>query len=93
MQSLLKRRPSNTMAIAFLALFLAVSGTATAAKLIRGKQIARNAISGKHVKNRSLSPADFNGSVAGAPGAQGPQGAKGAKGATGAKGEPGDGRP
>ena len=77
------------MAVAFLALFLAVSGTATAAKLITGKNIARSTITGKHVKDHSLSSADFRGSVAGAPGPQGPQGPAGPKGATGAKGERG----
>src|SRR3954453_9730724 len=65
LQSILKRRPSSTMAVAFLALFLAVTGTATAAKLITGKQIARNAITGKHVRDHSLSARDFSGSVAG----------------------------
>src|SRR5215210_9208584 len=78
LQSILKRRPSSTMAVAFLALFLAVSGTATAAKLITGKDIARSTITGKHVRDHSLSAADFNGSVAGASGPQGPEGERGA---------------
>jgi hypothetical protein len=89
MKSRFIRRPSHSMAVAVLALFVALSGTATAAKLITGRQIAPNAITGKHVKDRSLSPSDFNGSLQGPAGPQGPAGAKGATGATGAKGDDG----
>ena len=59
------------MAVAFIALFLALTGTATAAKLITGKNIARSTITGKHVKDRSLSAADFSGALAGAAGPRG----------------------
>jgi hypothetical protein len=93
MQSRFIARPSKSMVVALLALFLALSGTATAAKLITGKQIARNAITGKHVKNGSLGPADFNGSVAGPAGPQGPKGdtgPQGPKGDTGPQGPRGE---
>jgi hypothetical protein len=89
LQSILKRRPSNPMVIAFIALFLAVSGTATAAKLITGRDIARNTITGKHVKDYSLSARDICGSVKGTAGPAGPAGPEGQRGATGAKGERG----
>ena len=68
------------MAVAFLALFLAVSGTATAAKLITGKNIARSTITGKHVKDYSLSARDFRGSLAG-PVGRGPRVPQGQRGA------------
>jgi Collagen triple helix repeat (20 copies) len=86
LKSIHKRRPSTAMAVAFVALFLAVSGTATAAHLITGRQIARNAITGKHVRDHSLSARDFSGSVAGP---AGPAGLNGPRGFTGAKGERG----
>src|SRR5689334_19722741 len=90
LQSILKRRPSSPMVVAFFALFLAVSGTATAAKLITGNQIARNAITGKHVKNHSLTAADFRGAVGGAAGPAGPEGPRGLTGAKGERGPQGD---
>ena len=90
MQSILKRRPSSPMVVAFLALFLAVSGTATAAKLITGKNIARSTITGKHVKDRSLSARDFRGAIASRPGPAGPEGQRGLNGAKGERGPQGD---
>jgi len=82
-------RPS--VGIAMIAV-LALAGTATAAKLITGKQVKDSSLTGKDVKNRSLTAADFKGSVAGAQGVAGPAGPRGAagpQGAAGAKGETG----
>jgi hypothetical protein len=91
-----RRRVRPSTVIATVALFAAVSGTATAAKLITGKDIARNAITSKHVKNRSLTAADFNGSIigpAGPPGERGLTGPRGPVGATGDQGPKGDAGP
>ncbi len=63
---MLKRipRPSVSAALAVLALFVALGGTATAAKLITGKQIKNGSLTGADVRNRSLSGADLrNGTV------------------------------
>jgi hypothetical protein len=83
-------RPSRSMIVAAVALFVALSGTATAAKLVTGNQIARNAITGKHVRDHSLTAADFNGALGGPAGPQGPAGPKGATGAKGDQGPKGD---
>ena len=80
------RRPSPSIIIACIALFAATAGTATAARLISGKQIRNNSITGTDVKNKSLSPSDFRGSVAGERGPAGPAGAAGAPGAPGLAG-------
>lgn len=66
--------------VAFVALFAALAGGATAAGLISGKQVKDNSLTGKDVKNRSLTPLDFRGSVRGAEGRTGPQGAVGPRG-------------
>jgi len=76
-------RPS--VGIAMIAV-LALAGTATAAKLITGKQVKNSSLTGKDVKNRSLTAADFKGSVRGAAGPAGPAGAKGDPGAQGPRG-------
>ncbi len=84
-------KPAN--AIAFLALCLALGGTAVAAGLITGAKIKnssltgadirKSSLTGSDVKNKSLTKADFKGSIQGP---QGPQGAQGATGPTGAAG-------
>jgi hypothetical protein len=66
-----KRRPSPAMAVAFVALLAALSGTAVALpgkntvdkndirkNAVRGKNIVKNAVTGKKVKNSSLAGAD-----------------------------------
>src|SRR5919112_3597058 len=66
-----KRRPSPAMAVAFVALLAALSGTAIALpgkntidkndlrkNAVRGKNIVKNAVTGKKVKNSSLTGAD-----------------------------------
>src|SRR4051794_9321112 len=68
---LASRRPSPAMAIAFIALLAALSGTAVALPgknsvdsgdikngQVKGKDIAKNAVTGKKVKNSSLTGAD-----------------------------------
>lgn len=95
-------RPS-TLIVAVLALVLALGGTATAAKLITGKQIKNSSLTGVDVKNSALTGADVkNGTIgtadlsaaakkatAGAAGPAGPAGPKGDTGTPGAKGDKG----
>ena len=86
------------MIVALVAFSVALSSSAGAnpvtgvASLVKGSQIAKNAITTKHVKNGSLLAGDFkagqlprgaNGAN-GAPGPQGPQGPQGPAGAPGA---------
>jgi hypothetical protein len=80
-------------AVAFLALFLVLGGSATAAiKLIDGKNIKKGTVTSKQVKDRSLLAKDFKAGQLprGATGAQGPAGMNGAQGIAGATG-PGGG--
>jgi len=86
------RRPTPALVVAFVALSVALSSSAGAnpvtgvASLIKGSQIAKNAITTKQVKNKSLLAKDFKSGQlprgpAGAPGAQGAQGPPGPAGA------------
>jgi collagen triple helix repeat protein len=92
----------HTTAVAYLALFAALGGSAYAAVTVTGKQIKDGTITGKDVKNRSLGTGKLSasalGSLAGERGPAGPQGPAGPKGdpgkqgpsgATGATGEQG----
>ena len=54
MSKIMKRRPSPALVVAIVALFVAFSGTATAALVMTGKDIKNGTITGKDVKNRSL---------------------------------------
>ncbi|WP_210493532.1 hypothetical protein [Patulibacter sp. SYSU D01012] len=89
------RLPSPSMGVALLALFVASGGTAAAASgLITGRDIAPSTITGRNVRNHSLTAADLaRGTVRrGAPGpagATGPQGAAGPQGPAGPTGAPG----
>jgi hypothetical protein len=93
-------RPGGSLLLAVLALVLALGGTATAAKLITGKQIKNSSLTGADVKNSSLTGADVKNASIGpsdltadarvAASGKGDPGAPGAPGATGAKGEKGD---
>ncbi len=75
-------RPSPAMAVAFVALFVAGAGSATAARLITGKQIKNNTITSTDVRNGSLLRRDFKSGqllrgsqgLAGAPGRAGRDG-------------------
>jgi hypothetical protein len=77
--------------VAYLALFLALAGTSYAAAKITGKQIKDSSITSADVKNRSLLAKDFKAGQlpAGARGQQGAQGLPGQNGADGAPGAPG----
>jgi hypothetical protein len=88
--------------LAVIALCVALSGSATAALMITGKQIKNNSVAATDVKNgsltgmdvrdKSLTANDFSGSVQGpqgpqgSPGPLGPAGPRGPKGDTGAAG-------
>jgi len=54
MSKIMKRRPSPAIVVAIVALFVAFSGTATAALVTTGKDIKNGTITGKDVKNRTL---------------------------------------
>jgi hypothetical protein len=95
-----KFRPSPAMIVALVALMAGLGGSAIASSLITGKQIARNAITSKHVKDGSLTLADLSPSVRGAfshgkptpgsqQGSQGPAGPQGPRGAQGTSGKDG----
>jgi hypothetical protein len=97
------RMPSPAMIVAFVALFVASTGSAVAGALITGAQVKNNSLTGldiqtgtitsADVKNGTLRPVDFKGPLpAGAQGPQGqpgPQGQSGPQGPPGAQGEPG----
>ena len=78
-------RPSPAMMVAFVALFVAGAGSATAAKLITGKQIKNSSITSKDVRNGSLLRKDFRS-------AQLPRGPQGLPGIAGRAGRDGFGQ-
>jgi hypothetical protein len=97
-----RNRPSPSMVIAVIALIAGLSGSAIAkpvANLIGGKQIKKNAVTSRHVKNGSLRMSDLNAGVRntlrshsssdGQRGPQGPKGSKGDRGPRGLQGPPG----
>lgn len=86
-----KKRPRLSTIIACLALFIALGGTATAAKqVINGKSIKKGTITAKQIKNKSITKAKLKpATVKALKGNQGPQGLKGDTGATGAAGKDG----
>ena len=75
-------RPSPSMVVAFVALFIAGAGTATAARLITGKQIKNSSITSTDVRNGSLLRRDFRSGQL----PRGPQGLPGASGRAGRDG-------
>ena len=78
-------RPSPSMVVAFVALFIAGAGSATAARLITGKQIKNSSITSRDVRNGSLLRRDFRrGQLP--RGLHGPQGLPGASGRAGRDG-------
>ena len=88
------RLPSPALVLSALALVIASAGTAMAAKEkhypeFNSIDIIDNSLTGVDVKNKSLSPADFAGSVKGPRGPRGPQGAPGLPGSTGPQGPQG----
>jgi hypothetical protein len=107
MRSILKRLfRRHTTAVAYVALFAALGGSAYAAVTVTGKNIKDGTVTGRDVKNRSLGTNKLStkavGSLTGQPGPAGPQGPKGdpgkqgpagPTGATGPKGETGPAGP
>ena len=91
MRSILRRLfRRHTTAVAYVALFAALGGSAYAAVTVTGKQIKDGTITGKDVKNRSLGAGKLSasalGSLAGERGPAGPQGDRGPKGDPGKQG-------
>jgi hypothetical protein len=78
------RLPSPSLIVALLALVMACAGTATAASLISGKEIKKNTVTSKQIKNRTLRMKDLHGSATKAlKGRKGDQGDPGAPGPVG----------
>jgi hypothetical protein len=92
MRSTLRRiARRHTTAVAYLALFAALGGSAYAAVTVTGKQIKDGTVTGKDVKNRSLGASKLSSSALGSlAGERGPAGAQGERGAKGDKGDKGD---
>ncbi len=88
MKHLSRYRPSPGVVVAVAAVVLACAGSATAAKVITGKQIKNSSITSADIKNNSLVEGDFKSGELPA-GARGPQGAQGAQGAPGLRGPQG----
>jgi hypothetical protein len=89
---MLKRHLTSAHLIALVALFVALTSTATAAFVVTGKTIKDNTVTGKDVRNGTLSAKDFKKGTsfsAASSSAPGPAGAQGAQGAQGRQGAPG----
>jgi len=94
-----ERRPWSTLSIAIagLALFIALSGTAVAATgVIKSKDIAKGAVTSKAIADGAVMPWDLNRSTrmwvqatTGDPGAKGDAGSTGSTGPAGARGDVG----
>ena len=107
MRSILRRLlRRHTTAVAYLALFAALGGSAYAAVTVTGNNIKDGTVTGRDVKNRSLGTNKLSAGALssltgqrGPAGAQGPRGERGAQGpvgpigATGPKGETGPAGP
>jgi hypothetical protein len=94
MRSILKRLfRRHTTAVAYLALFAALGGSAYAAVTVTGKQIKDGTVTGRDVKSGSLGTSKLSAgavsSLAGKPGPAGPQGPAGPKGDRGEQGPQG----
>jgi len=94
MRSILKRLLGrHGTAVAYLALFAALGGSAYAAVTVTGKNIKDGTVTGKDVKNRSIGTNKLSAgavsSLAGKPGPAGPQGPAGPNGEIGPVGPPG----
>lgn len=83
-----RRRLSPSMIVALLALFVAMTGTATAttAALITGKQIANGSITGADIRNASIGKNKLVGTFRGPAGPPGPAGSIGPAGPAGPAG-------
>ena len=94
MRSVLKRLSRrHTTAVAYLALFAALGGSAYAAVTVTGKNIKDGTVTGRDVKNRSLGTTKLSStavsSLTGKRGPAGPQGQKGQPGPIGPTGPAG----
>jgi Collagen triple helix repeat (20 copies) len=91
MRSFLKRLSGrHSTAVAYLALFVALGGSAYAAVTITGKNIKDGTITGRDVKNRSLGTNKLSATaVSSLSGQRGPTGPQGPKGDTGERGPAG----
>jgi hypothetical protein len=96
MRGIVKRRPSPALVVAIVALFVAFSGTATAALVMTGKQIKDGTITSKDLRNRTLGTNKLSKKAVsslkgqrGPAGAQGPRGEAGVQGVQGPKGDTG----
>jgi hypothetical protein len=95
MRSILKRLlRRHTTAVAYLALFAALGGSAYAAVTVTGANIKNGSVTGKDVKNRSLGTKKLStkavNSLRGQQGPAGPQGPQGPRGPAGEQGRPGE---
>src|SRR3954453_20893132 len=92
-----RKRPSPSMVVALIALFVAMGGTGYAALTVTGKNVKNSSLTGADIKNNSVGSTDIKdgnllakdfkaGQLPAGQGGQvpaGPQGRKGDKGATG----------
>jgi hypothetical protein len=93
MRSIKKLRPSPALIVALVALTCGLGGTAIARSMVTGKDIAKDAITSRHVKDGSLQYSDLAPSTRAAmapkAGPQGPAGPKGPQGLAGPQGPQG----
>ncbi len=91
-------RPSHTVVVAYLSLFVALGGSSYAAIKVTGKNVKDSSLTGKDIKNSSLGTADLkNGNLLAADfkagqlpaGPQGPRGLTGPAGPAGQRGPAG----
>jgi hypothetical protein len=82
------RQPRHSTVVAYLALFVALSGSAYAAVKIGSKQIKDNSVRSRDIKNKTIAAKDI--STSARKSLRGQKGAPGAPGAQGAAGTPGD---
>src|SRR3954452_17249620 len=96
MNRLRARRPSPSLVISIIALFVAMGGTGYAASqlgknTVGARQIKTGAVGSSEVKNKALKTADFSpATISALRGKTGAAGATGAQGLKGAKGDKGD---
>jgi hypothetical protein len=82
------RRSRHGTVVAYIALFVALGGTATAAGVV---QLKPNSVGSREIKDHSIRPVDLAFTLRdGAQGPAGPQGAPGEVGGTGLRGATGD---
>ena len=93
----IKRSTGLTLAVGAICLILGSTGGAVAGGLITGKQIAKNAISSRHIEDKTITIKDLNpktrSKLTGPAGAPGPEGSTGPAGPVGPEGSTGPARP